>query len=125
MDDQADLVFINASNPTHFWNQNVRRTVRRRAMRDIGKTRRKAKNPPAVTFAWQPVEPPVRCLDSYPRPWPGGIDSDPRARELIHFSMYLTHIHPGGLNVYNLTAQCTPTPSTITDHSEKSGSQWR
>ncbi|BCS27832.1 uncharacterized protein APUU_60880S [Aspergillus puulaauensis] len=85
MDDRTDLVFINASNPTHFRDQNVRRTIRRRAMRDIGKARRKAKNPPAVTFTWQPLEPPVPCLDSYPRPWPGGIDSDPRSRELIHF----------------------------------------
>lgn len=86
MDDQTDLVFINASNPTRFQDQDVRRTIRRRAMRDIGKARRKAKNPPAVTFTWQPLEPPVPCLDSYPRPCPGDIDSDPRSRELIHFS---------------------------------------
>lgn len=92
MDDQADLVFINASNPTRFRDRDVRRTVRRRAMRDIGKARRKPKNPPAVTFAWQPVEPPVPCLESYPRPWPGGIDSDSRARELIHFSTYISPI---------------------------------
>ncbi|KAL4913230.1 hypothetical protein BDW62DRAFT_214401 [Aspergillus aurantiobrunneus] len=77
-----DLVFVNASNPTRFRDEDVRRTVRRRVMRDIGKARRRKTNhPPALIFAWQPLESPVPCLNSYPP----GVDSDPRARELIQF----------------------------------------
>ncbi|KAJ5099981.1 hypothetical protein N7532_006982 [Penicillium argentinense] len=88
MASERGLTFVNASNLDEFRNEHVRRIVRRRVMRDIGRARRKQKHPAVVTFVWQqliastaPVSLRKPCLDSHQLPF----DTDPRARELIHF----------------------------------------
>lgn len=87
---EGDFLFVNASNPDQFRDKEIKRTVRKRVMRDIGKARRKPKCSPTVTFALQllnlPNTPksPWPCLYSNPLP----VDLDARASELIHFSMY-------------------------------------
>jgi hypothetical protein len=80
-----DLIFVTASNPDRFRDKDIQRTVRKRVMRDIGKTRRKSKHTPAVTFVWQQStlpQSPSSCLGSNPFP----VEIDQRGLELIHFS---------------------------------------
>jgi len=88
MDLENGLVFVNVSHPDEIHAKDTQRTIRRRAMRDIGRSRRREKRPPALTFSWQPASiSPAVSLESNPLP----VELDPRARELIHFS---TAVHP-------------------------------
>ena len=88
MPSSGGLVFVNVSHPDEVRTEGTQRAIRRRVMRDIGKSRRKPKGPPAMTFAWQetPIldiwEPIPLSLDSNPLP----VELNSRARELIHFS---------------------------------------
>ncbi|KAJ5573435.1 uncharacterized protein N7459_007862 [Penicillium hispanicum] len=81
-----DLVFVNLSHPDEARERGNQRTIRRRVMRDIGKSRR-TRTRPATTFALQPVQAPqapgLMSLPWTPNPLP--VDLNPRACELVHF----------------------------------------
>ncbi|KAF7596832.1 hypothetical protein BBP40_012432 [Aspergillus hancockii] len=82
MQPDNDLVFVNVSHPDQVRSKKTQLVIRRRVMRDIGKSRRKRKwAPPAVTFAWQPLGPPTPSLNSHPLP----VELNSRSLQLIHF----------------------------------------
>ncbi|KAJ5606257.1 hypothetical protein N7510_009038 [Penicillium lagena] len=82
MEPDNGLVFVNVAHPDEIHAKDTQRTIRKRVMRDIGRSRRRQKRPPALTFAWQPTSiSPTLSLESSSLP----VELDPRARELIHF----------------------------------------
>ncbi|CAL5874562.1 uncharacterized protein PFLUO_LOCUS8858 [Penicillium psychrofluorescens] len=82
MEPDNGLVFVNVAHPDEIHAKDTQRTIRKRVMRDIGRSRRRQKRIPALTFAWQPTSiSPTVSLESSPLP----VELDPRARELIHF----------------------------------------
>ncbi|KAJ5223883.1 hypothetical protein N7468_008425 [Penicillium chermesinum] len=88
MESTNGLLFITVANPDEVKNKDTQRAIRRRVMRDIGRSRRKPKSQPAVTFIGQPHQidhnqKDFLCpaLESSPLP----IDLDNRARQLAHF----------------------------------------
>ncbi|KAJ5682922.1 hypothetical protein N7462_006087 [Penicillium macrosclerotiorum] len=87
MDSQQGLVFVNISHPDETREKRTQRVIRQRVMREIGKSRQKRRDAPAVTFTWQPIcdpylTPPISpSLSSYSLP----VESTPRVLELLSF----------------------------------------
>lgn len=117
MEPDNGLVFVNVAHPDEIHAKDTQRTIRKRVMRDIGRSRRRQKRIPALTFAWQPTSiSPTVSLESSPLP----VELDPRARELIHFSMTVSD--PRFFYSELIDMQCTPKPTINIAHSEQSGS---
>lgn len=83
-----EFLFVNVNRPDEVKNKGTQRAIRRRVMRDIGRSRRKPRDTPTVTFVGQ--QHPTHNSQSSIRP---ALESSPlpivlnqRARELVHFS---------------------------------------
>lgn len=89
MSDEEAFTFVNISHPDEAQGKATQRLVRRRVMRDIGKSRRKRKDAPAMSFALQATREPQRSSSIRPalssNPFP--MDFNSRAQELMNFSI--------------------------------------
>jgi hypothetical protein len=89
MSHEEAFTFINVSHPDEARGKAAQRLIRRRVMRDIGKSRRKRKDAPTMSFALQASREPQRSSSLRPalssNPFP--MDFDFRAQELMNFSI--------------------------------------
>jgi len=102
---EQDLAFITVSEPDHLRNHETQKKIRHHVMSQVGRSRKKkpkfttvtleliANTDDPLTANTRNYSPPdIQENPSVPQPlFPYGIyavDPTPRARELIHFSMY-------------------------------------
>lgn len=91
------FAFVNVSHPDEIRDKRTQRLVRRQAMREIGKSRRKPTREPTWTFALRAIcttPSPSASLNLGSEP----VEMNPRARELVHFSIATPHGRFAGSN---------------------------
>lgn len=88
MSQEESFTFVNALHPDDTRDKANQRLIRRRVMRDIGKSRRKRKEAPTISFTLQKINEPPKSNSIRPafssNPFP--VDFNSRAQELVHFS---------------------------------------
>jgi hypothetical protein len=89
-EDGYDVTFVNIMQPGQLQQRETRRAIRRRVMRDIGKSRRKRSRPitvsidiPPATFTHPGISKSLYDYSQY------AVEPDTRARQLLHFSRHL------------------------------------
>lgn len=84
----SEFLFVTVNRPDDIKEKKTQRAIRQRVMRDIGRSRRKPKDPPAMTFIGVAHE--GNYSDDMIRPAlksnPLPIELNDRAHELVHFS---------------------------------------